>query len=225
LVVDEGDRQHRGNEGYDDEPSRYYSWDSTVANHRGPDPGDLCLVRDSRGVLGISQIDAIDRTEGAEKIRQRCPKCGSTALKERRTVKPPYRCSNCKAEFGQPDEEPIEITRYRANYVRSWLAIDGAIKAEDLEASCYLSRSNHAIRLVDLSALTSLLASRQILVGREWWRDGGVIESPEIPAGRQRRTVFGRIGQHEFRRCCLSALAPYARSPVRSHRTASMPRT
>jgi DNA-directed RNA polymerase subunit RPC12/RpoP len=209
LVVDEGDRQHRGNEGYDDEPSRYYSWDSTVANHRGPHPGDLCLVRDSRGVLGISQIDAIDRTDGAEKIRQRCPKCGSTALKQRKTVAPAYRCSNCKAEFDQPDEEPIEITRYRADYVRSWLAIEGAVKAEDLEASCYLSRSKqHAIRLVDLSALSRLLASRQVLVGRDWWRGGGVIELPEIPAGRRRRTVFGRIGQHEFRRRLLERFGP-----------------
>jgi DNA-directed RNA polymerase subunit RPC12/RpoP len=209
LVVDEGDRQHRGNEGYDDEPSRYYSWDSTVANHRSPHPGDLCLVRDSRGVLGISQIDAIDRTDGAEKIRQRCPECGSTALKERKTVEPAYRCSNCKAEFDQPDEEPIEITRYRADYARSWLAIEGAVKAEDLEASCYLSRSKqHAIRLVDLSALSRLLASRQVLVGRDWWRGGGVIELPEIPAGRQRRTVFGRIGQHEFRRRLLERFGP-----------------
>ena len=209
MVVDEGDRQHRGNEGYDDEPSRYYSWGSTVANHRGPHSSDLCLVRDSRGVLGISQIDAVDRTDGLQKTRQRCPKCRSTALKERKTVAPAFRCSNCKAEFDQPDEEQIEITRYRADYVRSWLAIDGAITARELEASCYLSRSKqHAIRLIDLTALSRVLDSRQVLVGREWWSDGGVIEVPEIPAGRQRRTVFGRIGQHEFRRRLLERFGP-----------------
>ena len=129
MVVDEGDRQHRGNEGYDDEPSRYYTWDSTVANHRGPAIDDLCVVRDSRGVLGISQIDKVDREEGAEKVRQRCPECGSTALKGRTTMRPEYRCSDCKAEFDQPDEEEIEITRYRAHYERSWLAIEGAVTA------------------------------------------------------------------------------------------------
>jgi DNA-directed RNA polymerase subunit RPC12/RpoP len=204
LVVDDGDRQHRGNEGYDDEPSQYYTWDSTVGNHRGPAVGDLCVVRDSRGVLGISQIDAIDRDNEAEKNRQRCPKCGSTALKGRSTMQPEYRCSDCKAEFDEPDEEQIEIRRYRADYVRSWLAVEGAITASELETRCYLSHSKQqAIRPVDTTALSDLLASRHILVGREWWRNGGVIEAPEIPAGRQRRTVFGRIGQQEFRRRLL----------------------
>lgn len=209
LVVDEGDRQHRGNEGYDDEPSRYYSWDSTVPNHRGPARDDLCVVRDSRGVLGISQIDAIERTDGEEKYRQRCRGCGSTALKARTTMEPAYRCSNCFAEFDRPKEEPIEITVYRADYARSWLAIEGAVTARELEASCYLSHSKQqAIRPVDPTALGRLLDSRQFLVGREWWRDGGVIELPEIPAGRQRRTVLGRIGQQEFRRRLLERFGP-----------------
>ena len=32
LTVGE-DRQHGGNDGYDDSPSSHYSWDETVPNH------------------------------------------------------------------------------------------------------------------------------------------------------------------------------------------------
>ena len=142
LVVDDGARQHRGNEGYDDEPNRHYSWDSTVPNRDGPDAGDLCLVRDSRGALGVSQIDEVDRTEGV-KLRLRCPECTSTALKARTKVRPTYRCSDCEAVFDAPDERAIEVTKYRADYGRSWLPIDGAVTASELEASCYLSHANN----------------------------------------------------------------------------------
>jgi len=160
-------------------------------------------------VLGISQIDKVDRTEGEEKTRQRCPECGSTALKGRATVRPVYRCSKCFSEFDRPREQRIEITLYRAHYARSWLAIEGAITAGELEANCYLSHSKQqAIRPVDRAALSTLLASRHVLVGREWWREGGVIEVPEIPAGRQPRTAFGRIGQGEFRRRLLERFGP-----------------
>lgn len=34
------DREHRGNDGYDDAPSAHYSRDSTVPNHLLPRPGD-----------------------------------------------------------------------------------------------------------------------------------------------------------------------------------------
>jgi hypothetical protein len=129
LVVEEEDRQHRGNEGYDDRLGAYYSWDSTVSNHRGPEVGDFCVVRDSRGVLGVSWVDGIGRTEGVEKFGRRRPRCHSTAFKGRATMQPTYRCSRCRAEFDRPKEERIEATVYRADYTRSWLRVDGAVTA------------------------------------------------------------------------------------------------
>lgn len=204
LVVDEGDRQHQGNQGYDDDPSSYYSWDSTVPNREGPAEGDLCAVRDSRGLLGISQIDEVERTEGKEKTRLRCRECGSTALKGRTKTQPTYRCSRCKSEFDQPIKEPIEVIRYRADYGRSWVSIGGAVTASELEASCYLSRSKQqAIRPVDPRALRQLAAERQILIAREWWKSGGAVEAPEIPGGHRRLTGLARVGQGEFRRRLL----------------------
>lgn len=201
LAVAEGDRQHQGNQGYDDEPSRYYSWDSIVPNHEKPQVGDVCIVRDSEGVIGVSQIDVIERRENVKKIRKRCTDCGSTALKARSKMRPVYRCSNCKSEFDDPEEELLHVTKYRADYARSWFPMLGAVTAEELESGCYLSHSKQqAIRAVDPTALRRLLTERQVLIAREWWEDGGAVEPPDIPGGRLPRTVLGRIGQGEFRR-------------------------
>ena len=209
LVVGENERQHRGNEGYDDRLGEYYSWDSTVPNYRGPDAGDLCVVRDSRGVLGVSWIDAIGRTEGVEKFRRRCRRCESTALKGRVTMRPTYRCSRCEAEFDRPTEERIEVTVYRADFARSWLRVDGAVTAAELEATSYLSHSKQqAIRLVDPDPLRRLLAARRLLIGSGWWKEGVVMEGREIPGGRRPRTSQSRIGQAEFRRRLLERFGP-----------------
>lgn len=208
LVVDEGKRQHQGNQGYDDDPSRYYSWDSTVANREGPGEGDLCALRDSRGLLGISQIDAITKREG-EKTRSRCPECGSTGFKSRVKDKPRYKCSNCKREFSRPKGEKISVTFYRADYARSWVSVGGAVLAAELEASCYRSGAKqHAIRPIDPEALRKLVTDRQVLIGREWWESGGSVEPPQIPGGHRTVTSRGRIGQDEFRRQLLARLGP-----------------
>lgn len=120
-----------------------------------------------------------------------------------------YRCSDCEAEFDTPREEQIEVTDYRAEYARSWLPIDGAVTAAELEANCYLSHAKqHAIRLVDAAALRELVGSRQVLIGGEWWERGVQIETSEIPSGRRPRTVMGRVGQGEFRRRLLERFGP-----------------
>lgn len=210
LVVDEAERQHLGNEGYDDRVGQYYSWDSTVPNCRRPEAGDICVVRDSRGVLGVSWIDTLGFTEDVEKFRRRCRKCGRTAIKGRRTVRPRYRCGHrsCKAEFDEPKVERIEVTVYRAGYARSWRRVDGAVTAAELEAA-YLSHSKQqAIRPVDPQALRRLLAARKVLIGGPWWSEGVTLEEREIPGGRRSRRGQGRIGQEEFRRRLLERFGP-----------------
>ncbi len=208
LVVDEDERQHQGNQGYDDDPSRYYSWDSTVANRDGPSGGDICAVRDSRGLLGISRVDEVARRSG-EKERSRCPECESTAFKSRTTMHPTYKCSRCMAEFDRPSVEQIPVTIYRADYARSWVSIGGAVTAGELEAGCYRSRAKqHAIRPVDPQALRDLVTRRQVLIGAPWWERGGSVVLPEIPGGYRKLTALGRIGQREFRRQLLMRFGP-----------------
>lgn len=40
-----GRRQHGGNDGYDDNPSSHYSWDSTVPNHAARAMSSCCGTR------------------------------------------------------------------------------------------------------------------------------------------------------------------------------------
>jgi hypothetical protein len=209
LVVGEDKRQHQGNEGYDDDPSRYYSWDSTVANREKPAEGDLCVVRDSRGLLGISQIDAIAKWEGS-KTRSRCPYCESTAFKSRVKVRPKFKCSNCKKTFPHPEDEEISVTRFRADYARSWVSVGGAVSAAELdEAGCYESGAKqHAIRPMDPEALRKLMTDREVLIGGAWWKTGGSVGPAEIPSGYRELTSLGRIGQQEFRRQLLQRFGP-----------------
>ena len=42
------DRQHGGNEGYDDDPAVHYSWDSTVPNHEAVVGGDVIIIWDKQ---------------------------------------------------------------------------------------------------------------------------------------------------------------------------------
>ena len=107
LVVDESRRQHRGNEGYNDDLDRHYSWDSTVPNHSYPMAGDLCVVRDSQGALGLSRIERVSRTEGVTKPRLRCRRCGSTAIKARVTLQPRFRCGACGSVFTRARTERL----------------------------------------------------------------------------------------------------------------------
>lgn len=210
LVIDEAERQHLGNEGYDDRLGRYYSWDSTVPNCRRPQAGDVCVVRDSRGVLGVSWIDSLKRTEGVEKFRRRCPECRRTAIKGRKTVRPRFRCGHrsCKAEFDEPRVERLTVTVFRAGYARSWRRVDGAVTAAELEAA-YLSRSKQqAIRPVDPQALRHLFAARRVLIGGRWWSEGVTLGEREVPGGRRPRRSQGRIGQAEFRRRLLERFGP-----------------
>lgn len=210
LVIGEEDRQHRGNDGYDDQLGEYYSWDSTVPNHRRPDVGDLCVVRDSRGVLGVSWIDGLSRTEGVEKIRQRCPACESTDLKARRNMKPLFRCGrkSCRTEFDDPVEEQIKVTVYRAAYARNWREVDGAVTARDLERACLTHAKQHAIRPLDLSVLRRLLKGRSMLLGPAWWAGEAGLDEREIPGGWRPGGGRGRIGQGEFRRRLLERFGP-----------------
>ncbi len=202
LAVGDVERQHGGNDGYDDQLDEHYSWDSTVPNHRRPNVGDICVIRDGRGVLGVSRIEDLRREAGIHKARRRCPTCGRTGFKMRTTVTPPFRCPACTAEFAEPAVEQIVVTEFKALYRDDWVAVDGAITAKALEPA-YVSKSRqHAIRRLDPRLFLKCLGAKSIRfnagIGSGSAEGGG-----EIPGGRRPASGQRRIGQSVFRRRLL----------------------
>lgn len=78
-AVAEGDRRHGGNDGYDDEPDGYYTWDSAVPSHDQIDVGDRIVLWDKCAAIGLWVVKDIETWE-APKLRHRCPRCGQSHL-------------------------------------------------------------------------------------------------------------------------------------------------
>ncbi|RKM70643.1 hypothetical protein COO55_00095 [Rhodococcus opacus] len=90
-------RRLGGGSKYDDNPASHYSWDSTVPNHLNVRAGDIILLWNERESLGVSVIEKID--EGTDtKRRGRCVSkdCRSTNYEPRKTLRPIYRCYECR---------------------------------------------------------------------------------------------------------------------------------
>lgn len=140
-------RAHAGNDGYEDETSFYYLWDSTIPNYMQVRTGDIIVLWDEEKLLGISLIDDI-KTRARIKSRYRCPKCKSTKIKRRLRKVPEFKCGNqvCKAEFDQPTTEQIQIVEYRANYSSSWRPLLGSLNGRECRALAKSQRSQHSIR-------------------------------------------------------------------------------
>lgn len=149
------DRQHRGNEGYDDLVHAYYSFDSTVPNSRKVSPGDVAVVRDNAVVLGAARIVRLLETAGQSKKRHRCPECDTTDIKERYTIAPRYRCGRGHT-FDHRVVEDLVVTRYRAMYDDTWRGATG-LTVTEIDAA-YLGRAaQHAIRQLDMQTLRPML--------------------------------------------------------------------
>jgi ribosomal protein S27AE len=202
MALSGAERQFAGNEGYDDEPEEYYSWDSTVPNHAGPAVGDVCVLRDRRGVLGVSRIERMDAPRSGLKVRRRCPVCGTTGFKARRGLIPRYRCGACGAEFDSATEETVAVLAYRAEYASGWVSVDGAVTAAAIDPLYRSGARQHAIRELDVTGLSSVLASRHVLMN-DSLRVGAWPIAAGPAGGRRRTTAWGRVGQDPFRRCLL----------------------
>ena len=80
LLLTKEERQHGGNEGYEDLPSSAYIWDNTVSHHADLGEGDQIVLWDGKTLLGVSVIDRI-HIHSETKRRYRCPACTSTNIK------------------------------------------------------------------------------------------------------------------------------------------------
>ena len=109
------DRQYGGNVGYSDDPEKFYRYDSLVANHKQVAINNLALLRNRSGLFGIARITNIVSGSGLKEQR-RCPECGSTSIKKRKTKEPLYRCQRCGHEFERPTTTETNVINFEARF-------------------------------------------------------------------------------------------------------------
>lgn len=203
LLMAVTDRQHGGNDGYDDDPDSSYTWDDTVPNRDGPDVGDVVVLWDKELSLGMSVIETLDHGEALKPVH-RCPSCHRTSIKARKSASPVYRCYKCKHEFDDPDTELRHVRTYTAGYAAGWTGLDGDLTGDELRPVALYPGSQHALRELDWSAFSALLARV-----RPDLPLGALLSATDrIAGGHVQVTVRARVGQGRFRRRLLEKFGP-----------------
>ncbi|GGU54980.1 HNH endonuclease [Lentzea flava] len=142
------DRARASNDGYDDDPSSHYSWDSTVPNHQGPKKGDVIVLWDKKYLLGASVIEEIDEGTAPKDVHS-CPWCGKARIESRTTVLPRLKCYNCGHEFDVPSTRTKTVTTYRTQHSAGWVDLAGRLDGAQLRALCVKPKSQLSLRPLD----------------------------------------------------------------------------
>ena len=216
LLFAGADRQFQGNDGYEDLPDAFYSYDSTVSNARHVQPGHLVIVRSGAAALGVAVVERVEIDESATKIRRRCPNpaCGKTSFKERVNSTPRFKCSPCQTAFDMPVEEVVSVTNYRAHYGRTWTPLEESLDRLAL-GQLALSRSEqNSIRELDAGKTLSALRTKGVRVfkpaqatpgsGDVSSHTGvGAVGPASVVGGRCRALVNVRRGQDAYRKALI----------------------
>ena len=139
------DRQHGGNDGYDDSEASYYSWDSTVGNHSRVAAGDVIVLWDKRTLLGASVIESIT-TDVETKARYSCPLCGKASLKARKTKLPRWKCFKCGGVFDKPAVVHDHVSTYRSEHAPMWTDLTDCLSGAELRGLCRDPKSQLSLR-------------------------------------------------------------------------------
>lgn len=151
-------RQYGGNDGYADDPTSSYRYDSRVANHKRLKAGDVVFIRDANEVVGAARITNL-KSWPSEKLERRCPSCKSTKLRKRSTMIPPWRCGACSEDFEEPDEVKVAVQAYEAIYAASYVAAPPGVSVATLKSASPAPNDQHSIERLDPAKLHLLLAS------------------------------------------------------------------
>lgn len=204
LVLAAGDdRQHGGNDGYADTPTESYSWDDTVPNHGSISIGDAIVVWDKHALIGASVVEDIERDE-ATKTVYRCPECGGSNLKRRRTLDPPWRCFRCSVNFAEPVTQSKHVHTYASRHAAAWVDLEGILTGSQLRSLCVSPRSQLSLRTLrwdDFRAAVESVTSDAALEIVDF-------RASRINGGHRNATVRVRRGQTQFRSRLLARLGP-----------------
>ena len=191
-------------DGYDDEPSNYYEYDSNVGNHKQLSVGDLLFIRSGEFVLGFGQVEAISITNGTKALRK-CPNCGGRPESRKKAIIE-WRCIDCKKEFTteQLRVDVVQVLKYRASYSRTWRDSNHPLTIGELFSFQANKDTQSAIRKLDPTKLPLLIS---VLMGTILPPDQLGVQLPDLIVGGYSITVTKRRrGQQEFRLALLNAI-------------------
>ena len=151
------DRQYGGNRGYEDEIATVYRYDSFVANWRNVASGDLMLIEGKHQLQGMAVVRRLEQGP-TQKLHRRCPSCTTTAIKERTTLSPKYRCEEGH-EFEVPLETMDDCTAVDAYFEGSFVSTPGALTKEELQQACPRFADQLSIQELDIGMLATALRS------------------------------------------------------------------
>jgi ribosomal protein S27AE len=199
LAVGE-DRQHGGNDGYDDSPASHYSWDDTVPNHAAIEIGDAIVLWDKKQLLGASVVEEI-RTRRVRKKFHACRRCGKAGIKPRKTLAPRFRCGSCGAVFDDPKTTTGTVTAYRSAHSSGWVDLQGCLTGDELRKLAEHPGSQLSLRPLRWNAFTATLLRRDptLHLTALNFRPGGGSNG-----GHRTGTVRVRVGQAAFRKRLLN---------------------
>ena len=154
LSKSPGNVSWAGNDGYSEIPTRYYAFDSKVANSRYLVPGVFIVVRRDDLLLGIGRIHTLDSTVTA-KIARKCPTCSTQSLDRRKSD---YRCTTCKGTFLEEEivTDVVEVISYRAYFEKSWAPASRKVTGKDAEPLLDRNDKQSAIRGLSESELSKI---------------------------------------------------------------------
>ena len=201
LAVD-GNTQHGGNDGYNDDVTSSYEWDTTVPHCREIAPRDRLVLWNKTQLIGVSVIDDIELVVGITKMSYRCPNCSKSHIKQRQTRSPRYRCYSCRSTFDEPNTSEITVDRYKSRHEARWVDLRGLLDGAELRQLCYQPKSQQSFRRIDWEGFASLVRTRSEfeLPALDWLQ-----RSTSLPRSGHRRSMTRvRIGQGEFRKKVLS---------------------
>lgn len=197
------DRQHGGNDGYDDDPRVTYRWDSTVPHHAALSPGNAIVLWDKKTSIGASVIEDIHRGTTVKTLNK-CPACGKASIKARRTMLPTYLCNKCGGTFNQPDTVVREVTTYETRHDVAWVDLEGVLTGAQLRELCKDPGSQQSMRPLRWDAFRDAVSAQ----GLRPTLDSITSSVTRILGGHHERTVRVRIGQQQFRESLIRRYGP-----------------
>jgi ribosomal protein L37AE/L43A len=205
MIVAGDDRQHGGNDGYDDHLESYYSWNESVPNARNVRIGDQLVFWDKERLRGAALVEDIVET-AAEPVRKyACPFCGGRP-KARKTQTPVWKCQSteCGKAFHERRTWVVELRGYRAQHKNSWVGLESVLNGKELRAMAVSPGSQHAMRELRWDLFASEIDRRRPKALARM--TGGLLTS--LKGGHKVATVQVRVGQGKFREELLRKYGP-----------------